>query len=301
MDAGAKLWTITDLAKRSGVSSRTIRFWSDEGLIPVARRSAARYRLYDDRALSRLELVRTLRELGIGLSAITSILKRQQTLAQVAAAHVAALDARIRDLRVQRAVLRALVRRGENPGETKAMQKLVHTSAAERKRLVDTFVTRVFENIAPDAPGAHIAHAMCSLPPQLPENPSDAHLEAWIELAQLLDDPTFAARVREMAVAGAAATAQQSIDIPAIRQHATAALDAGVAPDSPAATELLDRILPGSSADERTRLRETLETFNDERVERYWQLMGTLNDRPPFPPAARAIGWFITVLRAHER
>jgi DNA-binding transcriptional MerR regulator len=66
-----RLFTITELARRTGVSSRTIRFWSDQGLIPVARRSAARYRLYDSQALSRLELVRTLRELGIGLPEIT--------------------------------------------------------------------------------------------------------------------------------------------------------------------------------------------------------------------------------------
>jgi DNA-binding transcriptional MerR regulator len=299
MDADKPLLTITELARRSGISSRTIRFWSDEGLIPVARRSAARYRLYDSQALSRLDLVQTLRELGIGLSAITAILKQQRSLGQVASTHVAALDVRIRDLRVQRAVLRVVVRRDSTPEETRLMQKLVQTSAAERQRLIDQFVTRAFDGIAPDVPGASIAHAMRSLPPELPEDPSDAQLEAWIELAELLADPAFAARVREMAVAGASAL-HQPIDIAAIREHAGAALAAGLQPEAAAADAQLERILPSSSQAERVELLKQLETFNDVRIERYWQLMAALHGRPAFPAVAPACAWTIAALRARE-
>ena len=301
MDTDKPLLTITELARRTGISSRTIRFWSDEGLIPVARRSAARYRLYDARALARLELVRTLRELGLGLPAITAILKQQQSLAHVAGTHVAALDTRIRALRLQRAVLRVVIRRGSSPKETQLMQKLIQTSAAERQRMVDDFVTRAFEGIPADAPGAHIAHAMRSIPPDLPDEPSDAQVDAWLELAALLGDAAFAARVREMSVAGAAGKIGQPVDIAAIRQHAGAALDAGLVPDSTAGTEVIERVLGNTlSRDERVELREQLETFNDVRVERYWQLMGTLNNRPAFPPVAAACDWLIAALRARE-
>jgi DNA-binding transcriptional MerR regulator len=65
-----ELLTISELARRAGVSVRTIRFWSDEGLIPIARRSAAGYRLYDDEAVARLTLVHSLRELGLGLESV---------------------------------------------------------------------------------------------------------------------------------------------------------------------------------------------------------------------------------------
>lgn len=299
MDTPKLLVTITELARRSGVSSRTIRFWSDEGLIPVARRSAARYRLYDAQAVARLDLVRTLRELGLGLPAITSILKQQHTLAQAASTHVAALDARIAALRLQRAVLRAVIRRGANAQETQLMQKLVHTSAAERKRIVDDFVTRAFEGIPESAPGAHIANAMRSLPPELPDEPSDAQVEAWLELVGLVSDESFQARVRQMATTAAAAQPSQPFDMTPIRQHAAAALAAGVAPDSQAAREVLARMLPPqTSAAERSELAERLALFNDVRVERYWQLMGILNERPAFPPMAAACAWFIEALRA---
>jgi DNA-binding transcriptional MerR regulator len=61
------LLTISQLARQTGISTRTIRFWSEARLIPVAQRTAARYRLYDAQAVARLDLLHTLRELGLGL------------------------------------------------------------------------------------------------------------------------------------------------------------------------------------------------------------------------------------------
>lgn len=301
MDVNKPLLTITELARVTGIPSRTIRFWSDEGLIPVAGRSAARYRLYDHDARLAVDLVRTLRELGLGLSEVATILRRQRSLTQVATTHVAALDARIRALRLQRSVLRVVIRRGATPEETQTMQKLLQVSAAERRRLVDEFVSRAFEGIPRSAPGALIADAMRSLPPELPDEPSDAHVEAWLELVGLLADPDFQSRVRRMALTGAAAPRAQAVDIEAIRKHASAAVSDGVAPGADEAWPVVERILARStSAAERLQLREQLETFHDVRVERYWQLMGILNNRPPFPPVAAACQWFIDALRARE-
>jgi DNA-binding transcriptional MerR regulator len=301
MAAPKTLYTITELARQSGLASRTIRFWSDSGLIPVARRSEAQYRLYDHQALARLMLVRTLRELGLGIKPITQILKQQKTLAQAAATHIAAIEARLSELRVQRAVLRVVVRRGADAQETLVMQRLLQASVAERRRIVEEFVGRAFEGIDDKAPGAMVANAMRSLPPELPDEPSDAQGEAWLELLSMLNDQSFAARVREMVTAGAAQTKPpQPVDMAAIRQHAQAALDAGIAASSDAAHAVLERIVPGMPRAERVQLREQLEVFNDVRVERYWELMGVLNNRPPFPKLANAVQWFIAALRARE-
>lgn len=298
-----ELLTITELARRSGITSRTIRFWSDAGLIPVARRSRARYRLYDAEALSRLELVHTLRELGLGLEAITQILQRDQTLAQAATTHIAAIDARMRALKLQRAVLHVVVRRAANAEETQLMHKLIHTSMHERRRIVEEFVTRAFADIPESATGASIAHALRRLPPELPEQPSDAEVEAWLELASMLIDPAFTTRVREMALAGAAAHLPQPFDIAAVREHAGAALAADVSPASPAAEKILERMLANSpplSAAERSALGLRLESYFDVRLERYWQLMGVLIGRPPLPAIAAACTWFSEALRAHS-
>jgi DNA-binding transcriptional MerR regulator len=98
-----ELYTIGRLARRTGLSVHTIRFWSDSGLVPPTDRSVGGYRLYDATAVARFDLVRTLRELGIDLETIQEILARRVTVAEVAEIHVRALDAEIRTLKLRRA------------------------------------------------------------------------------------------------------------------------------------------------------------------------------------------------------
>ena len=63
MDDRTDLFTIGQLARRTGLTVRTIRFWSDLDLLPPTTRSGGGYRLYDAGAVARLELVRSLRAL----------------------------------------------------------------------------------------------------------------------------------------------------------------------------------------------------------------------------------------------
>jgi len=94
--------TIGELGARSGLAVRTVRFYADANVVPEAGRWEAGHRLFDAHAVARLRLVRTLRELGISLDDIRRVLAAEATLADVAAAHAAALDAQIRTLRLQR-------------------------------------------------------------------------------------------------------------------------------------------------------------------------------------------------------
>jgi hypothetical protein len=75
----------------------------------------AGYRRYDLDALARLDLVRTLRDLGVDLATIQRVLDREISVPEVAAAHAEALDVQIRTLRLRRAVLRAVAKRGSSP------------------------------------------------------------------------------------------------------------------------------------------------------------------------------------------
>ncbi|MGW7018066.1 hypothetical protein ACWGGS_01585 [Streptomyces decoyicus] len=87
-------------------------------------------------AVARLDLVRTLRDLGLDLAAIRKVVDRELTLSEVAEAHAEALDVQIRILRLRRAVLTAGAKRGATPEETHLMHKLAKLSEAERRRLV---------------------------------------------------------------------------------------------------------------------------------------------------------------------
>lgn len=71
------LYSIGELSRRTGLPVRTIRFYSDSGVVAPTPRSPAGYRRYDLDALLRLELLRTLRELGMDLPTIQRVLDRE--------------------------------------------------------------------------------------------------------------------------------------------------------------------------------------------------------------------------------
>lgn len=295
------LFTIGELARHTGLDARTIRFWSDEGLVPPTTRSPAGYRLYDVEAAARLALVHTLRELDIDMATVRAVLDRQTSLAEVAAAHARALDAEIRTLRVRRAVLRSVAHRNSTTEELRIMHELATLSAAERQRIIDDFVDEAFAGIDPDAPGAHIANGMRSMPATLPDDPSPEQVDAWIELAELVRDQGFRDRCREMAVTGAGAGAQvNEADTTAGTAPiaaGVAALEAGIAADSAAAAEILAREIPDGT--DRAALADQMATFTDRRVERYWTLLGIINGWPARPPMVPGAEWLIAALRAH--
>ncbi len=296
------LLTIGQLARRTGVPVRTIRFWSDEGVLPETDRSSGNYRRYDGRAVARLDLVRTLRELGMGLDDIRLVLERRRSVEDVAAAHVQAIDHQIRVLRTQRAVCTLLSRGAPSARKAALMNDLARLSAGERRQMIDEFVDATFAGTDPDAPGAGIANNMRTLPTELPDEPTTEQVEAWVELAELVNDPAFRARAREMAVAGSEAGGDQpQFDPSPIVEHAGAAVAAGTAPGSPEGQAVLARIIePGMDAAARDQLADTIDTFTDRRVSRYWDLLGVLNGWGRGPSQIEPFEWFIEALRAHS-
>lgn len=68
-------FTVDELAARTGLSVRTIRFYVSEGLVPPPVRRG-RVAVYDDAHRMRLDLVRTLQDHGYTLAAIERVLAR---------------------------------------------------------------------------------------------------------------------------------------------------------------------------------------------------------------------------------
>ncbi|MFD5431789.1 MerR family transcriptional regulator [Kitasatospora sp. NPDC127067] len=309
MDGSDTLYSIGELARRTGLTVKAIRFYADTGLVPPTDRTAAGYRRYDVHALARLDLVRTLRELGLDLPAIRRVLERQAPLREVAAAHAEALEVQIRTLRLRRAVLLAVAQRGSTPEEMRLMHKLAALSDAERRRLIHDFVDEVFGGL--DANPEFVA-MMRSAMPELPDEPRAEQVEAWVELGELVQDPDFRAAVRRMAEHQAAERADG--DRTGLHAELTGtvtslvrtALAAGVAPASPEAdpvvaalaaayAEAFDR--PDDAALRRWLL-DRLATADDPRAERYWQLMATVNGWPVPENLRDVFEWFTGALRA---
>ncbi|GAB2849366.1 MerR family transcriptional regulator [Microbacterium insulae] len=70
-------WSIQQIAKIAGTTSRTLRHYDDIGLLTPSRIGHNGYRYYDQSALVRLQRILLLRELGLGLPQIADILERE--------------------------------------------------------------------------------------------------------------------------------------------------------------------------------------------------------------------------------
>ncbi|MHC5797873.1 MerR family transcriptional regulator [Lacisediminihabitans sp. FW035] len=68
-------WPIQEIARLSGTTSRTLRHYGDIGLLAPSRVGANGYRYYDADALTRLQRILMLRELGLALPAIAEVLR----------------------------------------------------------------------------------------------------------------------------------------------------------------------------------------------------------------------------------
>ena len=298
------VFTIGELARRTGLTTRTIRFYSDEGLLPPADRTYAGYRLYDSASLARLELLRTLRELGLGLPDAAAALAGRSSVADIARRHVELLDGQIRVLRLRRAVLRAVARNDSELDEVRLMKDLAAMTDEERNRLIDEFWDEVTAglNINPDFDAG-----MRSAKPELPDDPTPEQLQAWLELAELVQDKDFRARIRGMSeTQSAARDAGEPMDAPTgeareqwLRWSSAAgdAMAAGHAPSSPEGRALATTVAEemGQPPAEAAAM---IESGTDTRAERYWQLMATINGWAQWPSQVPKAEFLVAALRA---
>ena len=81
-------WSIQEIARIAGTTSRTLRHYDATGLLPPTRVARNGYRHYDQAALVRLQRIMLLRELGLGLPAIAEVLAHETTAAHALEGHL---------------------------------------------------------------------------------------------------------------------------------------------------------------------------------------------------------------------
>jgi MerR family Zn(II)-responsive transcriptional regulator of zntA len=127
-----RLLTSGDLARATGETVRTVRFYEEQGLLHPSEVSEGRHRRYDQGGLEQLQLILDLRELGLSIPDIRALLALREgcrtavdfrrLLAERLPAHVARTRTRIERLRRLESELRqALVSVTDcaaDPGET---------------------------------------------------------------------------------------------------------------------------------------------------------------------------------------
>jgi hypothetical protein len=149
--------------------------------------------------------------------------------------------------------------------------------------------------------------------PELPDDPEPDQVEAWVELAELVQDLDFRASVRRMAEYQAAE--RQAGDRTGlhhdlsnyVRERVAAALSAGVDPAGSTAAPILDDLVERyaetfqttDTPKYRNALLRRLEIANDPRTERYFNLLHVINGWPTQPSLFPIFDWFARALRSH--
>lgn len=112
---------IGELAEQTGVTTKTVRFYEQVGVLPIPARRPSGYREYGGDSIGRLEFVRAAQAVGLSLGEIREVLSFRdrgempcEHVAGLIARRAADLDLRIAELTRVRDDLRRLARRAKS-------------------------------------------------------------------------------------------------------------------------------------------------------------------------------------------
>jgi len=295
MQEQAGIWAIGQLASASGLPVKTIRYYSDAGLLP-AHRTAAGHRRYAPADLARLQLIRSLRSLDVDLATIAELLVDNIELPDLLRGHATTLQVRLRALQRQAAVARAAADAPTDRTLTR-LHLLPRIEAAERDQLLERF----WDDALHPVPDADAAWFRTMGLPDLPAEPTGAQLDAWLELAELAADPAF----RQTTTANAGwfwAHTRRDFEPSHWQERLEQALDlargamaAGVSPGDPEARPAVQAyvVAHAEAFDQQASpsfarwLHQQLADLTDPRAERWWHLVAHI--RPTTTAPARSV------------
>ncbi|WP_406864968.1 MerR family transcriptional regulator [Streptomyces sp. HUAS MG47] len=181
------LWSIGELAERAGVTVKTVRYYSDGGLLPAAGRSAGGHRRYGPEALERLRLIRSLRTLDLPVPEVARVLDDEDgaVLEGVVEGQLRELGARMAALRWREAALRLV--RDCPPGERAERLRLV--GAVRVPPSTDALARFWRRWLPPRLPARVVATVLEQTVPQPPEDPSPSQVLAFARLHAFVSAP----------------------------------------------------------------------------------------------------------------
>jgi DNA-binding transcriptional MerR regulator len=148
-------YSVTQLARRCGISRSTLLYYESLGLLAPQRRSAAGYRYYGAPEAERLDLICTYRKAGLPLSAIARLMAGQgKGRAATLERRLVELNREIARLREQQQLLVRLLSQEEALKRTRVMNKERWIALLRGAGLDEAAMARwhaVFEAQAPEA------------------------------------------------------------------------------------------------------------------------------------------------------
>lgn len=298
------MWSIGELAERAGATVKSVRFYSDRGLLPESGRSSGGHRRYGPEALDRLRLIRSLRTLDLPVPEVGRALEHESALEDAVARQLREVGSQLAALRWREAALHLL-------------QDCTPAERAERLRLIGvvagppdtTVMARFWRRVLPPRlPAELLAAVVDAAVPAPPDDPTPAQVLAF-------------ARMHALTAPGRLSIAPCRPDLRAPDEgYRPAVLYQGLgqayelaatemAQGAPQAGESLDCFVAAhadsgglrDTSEFRRHLGYVLDQTADPLVDRYWQLateLATPADGPPAITPGSAHAWLRASLDA---
>ncbi|MET9514557.1 MerR family transcriptional regulator [Streptomyces sp. NPDC002994] len=298
------MWSIGELAEHAGVTVKTVRFYSERGLLPETTRSAGGHRRYGPESLDRLRLIRSLRTLDLPVSEVVRVLDRDDALEDVIAGQLRGLGSQLASLRWQEAALQLL-------------RDCTAEERVDRLRLVGAVATppstaalaRFWRRTLPARlPARLVSMVLDAAVPQPPADPTPAQVLAFARLHALVSDTRLGTDDYRPAPLPPAEEYRPTVLYDGLSEaYALASADLR-ARRPPGAGEALDCFVSAYARSRGTRdtpafrnhLTGQVARSADPVIGRYWQLTAELT-APPSGPAEPTAGaahfWLCAALK----
>ncbi|MFK0211541.1 MerR family transcriptional regulator [Streptomyces sp. NPDC090298] len=185
------LLSIGELAERAGVTVKTVRFYSDRGLLPEAGRSSGGHRRYGADALDRLRFIRSLRALDLPVPDVERVLDAEgpdaagEAMEEAVAGRLRDVGSQLVALRWKEASLRLLrdCAAGERP------ERLRLLGALPAPPDTDALVRFWRRALPARLPRPVVSTVLDAVVPRPPEEPEPGQVLAFARLHALVTDP----------------------------------------------------------------------------------------------------------------
>jgi DNA-binding transcriptional MerR regulator len=301
-----QLYSIGEVAKHAGVSVQTLRHYHKLGLLSPSEVSEAGYRFYSALDCMRLDLIRTLREVGFDLETIALLLKDKENPRAAVMMQLGALETQSRALQRQQLLLRT-VARGEESAILSRLQRL-NVLAKLDKLEREAFLAEQLGWI-PSEDTKQSREVWEAAVLNLPEDLDEGQLELWLELAEIAADESFQQTLqRQWQMLADFSEAERLEWSRLFQQTMTKAMQAIKHKQSVTESEsraVIDAWLQGGASlfkqppepDFLQWLYQQFTTTYDPRIERYWQLVTALKGQEYSPIYGQAYQWLLEGLR----
>lgn len=301
-------WTIGELAERAGVTVKTVRFYSDRGLLPESGRSAGGHRRYGPEALDRLRLIRSLRGLDLPVPDVGRVLDHEDealgdVLESVISDRLQVLGPQLAAMRWREASLRLL--RDCDAGERAERLRLIGAVTVPPSTASMARFWRYW--LPPRLPARVISAFLDQVVPQLPDDPTPTQVWAFARMHALVSGNCSGSVRPQPAVHRPERGYRPAVLYDGLGEAyalASAELRAG---RPPRAGEALDGFVSAYAVSRGTRdtpdFRRLLgrQLAADPRIDLYWQLtaeLATPPGSPPEPNPGSAHDWLCAALDA---